>query len=148
MNVRLVPQVSGLSVSPRVFALTGRMLGGRCRPATRANRHLRPCRRRVVVRVRFTLNVAAEVTVTVSRASAGRMVGGSCRPPTRSNRHHRACTGLIPLPVRIVRTAGPGPNEANLDARAGAEGLGPGSYQLSAVPAVSKPPTTTLQIKP
>lgn len=148
VNVRLAPQVSGLSVSPRVFALAGRMVGGRCRPATRTNRHLRPCRRRVVVRVRFTLNVAAEVTVAVSRLSAGRMVGWSCRPPTRSNRHHRACTRLIPLAVRIVRTARPGPNGVNLDARAGAVALGPGTYQLSAVPAVSKPPTTTLQIKP
>ena len=149
VNVPLVPQVSRLVGVPAGVRADGTDAGGRCRPATRANRHLRPCRRRVVVRVRFTLNVAAEMTGARRQPRQRRTDGrGSCRPPTRSNRHHRACTRLIPLPVRIVRTARPGPNEANLDARAGAEGLGPGTYQLSAVPAVSKPPTTTLQIKP
>ena len=89
------PALSALDITPRMFTLTGRRVGGRCQPTSRSNRGERPCIRRVALTVRFTLSVGATVTFAIERALPGRLTRGRCTAPTRSDRHHRRCTRSV-----------------------------------------------------
>lgn len=127
-----VPEVSALSVSPRTFMLTGRLVGGRCLPTSTANRGNRPCVRQIALHIIFRLNLPSQVTLTLSRAAPGELVNGRCQPTVTPNRRNRACTRLIRLPTRINRPGKPGTNTITLSGRADTSGLVPGSYQLTA----------------
>jgi hypothetical protein len=105
------PALSALDISPRMFTLTGRRVGGRCQPTSRADRGERSCIRRLAVTVRFTLSVGATVTFSIERVLPGRLTRGRCTARTRSDRRHRPFTGRV-------------------DGR----GLAPGSYLLAATP--------------
>ncbi len=65
------PALSALDITPRMFTLTGRRVGGRCQPWSRSDRGERPCIRRVALTVRFTLSVGATVTFAIERVLPG-----------------------------------------------------------------------------
>jgi hypothetical protein len=61
------PALSAPSITPRMFALARRRVGGRCQPLSGWDRRDRPCIRRVARTVRFTLSVGATVTFAIER---------------------------------------------------------------------------------
>ena len=126
------PALSALSISPRMFTLRGRRVGGRCEPLRRSNRGHRPCTRRVALRVRFTLSVGATVTFAVERALPGPLTHGHCTPPTHSDRRHRACTRLVTLPGTITLPGVAGDDTFTFTGAIGGHPLEPGSYRLLA----------------
>ena len=65
------PALSALDITPRMFTLTGRRVGGRCQPSSRSDRGRRPCIRRVALTVRFRLSVGATVTFAIERELPG-----------------------------------------------------------------------------
>jgi Regulator of chromosome condensation (RCC1) repeat len=80
--------------------------------------------RKLTLRVRFRLNEAAAVTITLRRVTSWRLVGGRCVAAIRGNSTHRPCTGLTPVggaspgSLRPARTASP--------SRAGPQATGSG----------------------
>jgi hypothetical protein len=50
------PALSALDITPRMFTLTGRRVGGRCEPSSRADRGERSCTRRVMLRGTTVIN--------------------------------------------------------------------------------------------
>jgi alpha-tubulin suppressor-like RCC1 family protein len=142
LSIELVPRLSGLRVRPRRLSLAGRLVNGRCVKPTRSDRHHRSCRRRLRLRVSFTLNTRETVTITFARISRGRRVRGGCVRPTHANRRHRACTRLTALPGRSARTAAAGAHTFTI-VRAP---LTPGTYQLTATSNGSNPQKTTITI--
>jgi hypothetical protein len=128
-----VPALSALRASPHTFTLTGRLVGRRCEGITRANRHHRRCTRRIAVKVSYTLNVTARVTLTIERTAPGRVVKGRCVAPNRANRHHRRCT-RVTARATLTRASKAGANSFVLPRRIGHLQLGPGSFRLLATP--------------
>ena len=151
VSVLGVPAVTRLSVAPRTFTLTGRLVNGRCLPTSRANRGNDPCVRRIALHVTFRLNLPSQVTLALSRATTGRLVNGRCRPTVTRNRRNRRCTRLIALPGRISSAGKPGTNTITLGGPADTGELVPGSYVLTATvgdPATdANPATATFKIK-
>jgi hypothetical protein len=123
--------LSGLSVSPSSFKLTGRRVAHRCVPVSRRNRKRRPCRRPIGLDVSYTLSQAATVTFTLTGSSPGRIVHGKCRASSRANRHHHRCTSVIPLQGSLSQQNAPGANTLVLSGWGGRP-LVSGSYQLTA----------------
>ena len=80
------PAISSLRVSPKSFSLAGRRVNGRCVKPTRQNNGNKHCRRPSTLRISYTLNVAATVTLTLKRQVAGRKVNGRCVKPTTRER--------------------------------------------------------------
>ena len=130
------PALSALDITPRMFTLTGRRVGGRCQPTGRSDRGKRPCTRRVALTVRFTLSVGATVTFAVERAVPGRLSQGRCTAPTRSDRHHRRCTRSVVLRGTTVIAGGAGTDAFTFTGKIGGRALIPGSYRLLATPTV------------
>ena len=128
------PALSALDITPRMFTLTGRRVGGRCQPTRRSDRGKRPCTRRVALTVRFTLSVGATVTFAVERAVPGRLSRGRCTAPTRSDRHHRRCTHSVVLRGTTVIAGGAGTDAFTFTGKIGGRALIPGSYRLLATP--------------
>ena len=131
------PALSALRISPAKFALTGRLIKGRCVTATRTNRKHRSCTRQIVLTVSYRLAAPARVTITIQRILDGRTVKGRCVAPTRANRTNRRCTRLSTLPGAITRNSGAGSTSFTFNGRIGARRLGPGTYHLTATPAAS-----------
>ena len=128
------PALSALHITPRMFTLSGRRVGGRCQPSSRLNRGERSCIRRVALTVRFTLSVAATVTFAIERALPGRLTRGRCTAPTRSDRRHRPCTRqVMPLGTTVINR-GVGANAFTFTGKVDGRSLLPGSYRLSATP--------------
>jgi hypothetical protein len=125
-----IPALSALTVSPRRLSLAGRLVRGRCKQLTRATRHNRPCRMKLVLRVSFDLSATGSVTFSFKRVTKGRLVKARCVKATRANRKAPRCTLLTPVGVSITRSARAGANVLKL-ARSS---LRPGSYRLIATP--------------
>jgi len=123
------PALSKLRVSPRTFALRGRRVGRRCERSNRADRHDRPCTRRVRLRVNFTLNESASVTVKIERQALRRSRKGRCQA---HHRHRRSCTGMVELHGRIVFAGTAGDNRLMFHGAIGGHKLRPGRYRLLA----------------
>ena len=128
------PALSALDITPRMFTLTGRRVGGRCQPTSRSDRGKRPCTRRVALTVRFTLSVAATVTFAIERELPGRLTRGRCMAPTRSDRHHRRCTRSVVLRGTTVIAGRAGTDAFTFTGRIGGRALVPGRYRLLATP--------------
>jgi Glycine rich protein len=144
--------LSALRVSPGKFALTGRLVGGRCRPLTGANHKRHPCRSPVALKIGYQLSAPTSVTFTIRQVLSGRLSGGRCTALTRANRHRRRCTLLRALPGRIVQAGTGGANSLVFAGRIGGRLLGLGSYQLTATPsslnASGAPQTSLFQLLP
>jgi len=128
------PALSALSISPQMFTLLGRRVGGRCEPPSRSNRGHHPCTRRPTLTVRFTLNTTATVTFAIGRALPGRMTRGRCTAPTRSDRRRRLCTRQVMLRGTTVIDGGAGADAFTLTGNVDGRALLPGSYRLLATP--------------
>jgi hypothetical protein len=140
--------LSGLAVSPRSFALSGRLVSGRCVPATHANRAHRGCTRPIALRVTFKLSSPASVLLSVQKLVPGRQVNGRCVAATSANRNQRRCTRRLQLNGKIVTNKPAGQNSLTFNGRIGGHRLAPGSYLLTATPTGGQPGTVTFAIRP
>jgi Divergent InlB B-repeat domain len=150
--------LSALAVSPGRFALAGRLVKGRCVPATRKSRNRRRCTRRIRLRISYQLNLRisypltglARVTITLARILPGRLSKGRCVKPTANNRHGRRCTLLVGVAGALTASARQGANTFTINGRIGGHRLKPGSYRLTATPTAGgltgTPDTTTFQL--
>ena len=129
------PAISSLRVSPKSFSLAGRRVNGQCVKPTRQNNGNKHCRRPTTLRISYTLNVAATVTLTLKRRVAGRKVNGGCVKPTTKNRKHRKCTRLVNVPGALTLAGQAGANQSTFNGKIGGRQLGSGAYQLIATPA-------------
>jgi hypothetical protein len=132
------PQAFALSIAPHTFVLTGRLVKSRCVGKSRANRRHHSCTRQTALRVSFRLTVAASVSFTIQRVVPGRVVNGRCVKPTRKNRGHRRCTRVVGVPGTLVRSGTAGANSFVFDGKIGGHRLGPGSYQMTIIPAANR----------
>ena len=128
------PALSALDITPRMFTLGGRRVGGPCHPSSRFNCGERPCVRRVALTVRFTLGVGATVTFALERALPGRLTRGRCTAPTRSDRRHRPCTHPVMLHGTTVINGRAGADAFTFTGKIAGRTLVPGSYRLLATP--------------
>jgi hypothetical protein len=142
------PAISSLRVFPESFSLAGRRVNGRCVKPTRQNKSNKHCRRLTALRISYTLNVAATVTLTLKGQLAGRKVNGRCLKPTKENRKHRKCVRLVNVPGRLTLAGKAGANQSTFNGKIGGHQLGPGAYQLIATPAGSSSSTVTFKITP
>jgi len=146
------PALSALRISPAKFVLTGRLVKGRCVPATRANNKHRGCTRPIALTISYLLTTPARVTFTMQRVLDGRIVKGHCVAPTRANRKNRRCIRLAALPGAITRNSGAGSTSFSFNGRIGARRLGSGTYRLVATPTANgragKTQRATFQIVP
>jgi polyvinyl alcohol dehydrogenase (cytochrome) len=127
-----VPTLERLHVSPHRVSIAGRRVGGRCVGATRHNKRHKPCRRPVKLKVTYTLNAAATVTLTLKRQAPGRRVRGRCAKQTKKNHRHARCARWVAVPVSIMLAGKAGANRFTFTGRIGGYKLGPGSYRLTA----------------
>jgi hypothetical protein len=142
------PAISGLRVSPESFSLAGRRVNGRCVKPTRQNHANKHCRRPSTLQIRYTLNVAATVTLTLKLEVPGRTVNGRCVKPTTKNRKHGKCTRLVNVPGKLTLAGHAGTNQSTFNGRIGGHQLGPGTYQLITAPAGGSSSTVPLKITP
>ena len=140
------PVISSLRISPTSFSLTGRRVNGQCVKPTRKNNGNKHCRRPTTLRINYTLNVAAPVTVTLKRRAAGRKVNGGCVKPTKANRKHRKCARLVNVPGTLRLAGQAGANQSSFNGKIGGRQLGSGAYQLIATPAGGNSSTVTFKI--
>jgi hypothetical protein len=128
------PALSALHITPRMFTLTGRRVGGRCQPSSRFTRRERSCIRRVALTVRFTLSVNATVTFAIARELPGRLTEGRCTASTRSDRRHRPCTRQLMLRGTTVIDVDAGADAFTFTGKVDGRALVPGNYRLCATP--------------
>ena len=125
------PTVSAVQISPRTFALAGRLVKRRCVKVTPANRANHTCTRPISLLVSYNLNISAGVRFAIKRPAPGHLVKHRCVTPTRSNSHHRRCTRQITL-GRFLSPGKAGRNSLILHGRFGRHQLVPGTYWLTA----------------
>lgn len=115
-----VPVLSAVSVSHRTFRA-----GNRSTATTAARR---PASGTLV---RYTLNVAATVTLTTQRRLSGRVVGGTCRADSPLLAGAPRCVRLVRAGRVVTRAGRPGRNGITYTARFGRHALKRGSYVLT-----------------
>jgi hypothetical protein len=147
----VVPVLSALRITPRTFGLTGRRVRGRCVSA-RATRGRGPrCTLGVRLRVRYRLNEAATVTVTLRQRLSGRRVNGRCVSAAHGLTLRPACQLLVTIPRIWVLSARRGSDALWFTGLGGRRRLAPGRYVLVLVPVVAgrpgRPQTITFTIR-
>jgi hypothetical protein len=142
------PAIFSLRVSPESFSLAGRRVNGRCVKPTRQNHANKHCRRASTLRISYTLNVAATVSLTLKRQVPGRNVNGRCIKPTTKNRKHRKCRRLVNVPGKLTLAGRPGANKSTFNGKIGGRQLGPGTYQLITAVAGGSSSTVSFKIAP
>jgi hypothetical protein len=92
-------------------------------------------KRKYGTKVTYTLNEAARVRFTVTRAQPGRTASqGRCVALTRRNRSSHKCTLAVTLGGNFTRTGKAATNTFRFTGRIGGKRLKPGSYKLVASP--------------
>jgi hypothetical protein len=142
------PAISSLGIFPKSFSFNGRRVNGRCVKPTRQNKGNKHCKRPSTLRISYTLNVAATVTLTLKRQVPGRNVNGRCVKPTKNNRKHGTCARLVNAPGKLTLAGQAGANQSAFNGKIGGHQLGPGAYQLIATPAGGSSSTVTFKITP
>jgi hypothetical protein len=142
------PAISSLRASPKSFSLAGRRVNARCVKPTRQNKGNKHCRRPSTLRISYTLNVAATVTLKLKRQVTGRKVNGRCVKPTTKNRKHRKCAQLVNVPGELRLAGQAGANQSTFNGKIGGHQLAHGTYQLTATPAGGSSSTVTFKIAP
>jgi hypothetical protein len=140
------PAISSLRVSPKSLSLAGRRANGRCVKPTRQNNGNKHCRRPSTLRISYTLNVAATVSLSLKHQVPGRKINGRCVNPTKKNRKHSKCARLVNVPGTLTLAGQAGANQSTFNGKIGGHQLGPGSYQLIATPAGGISSTVTFKI--
>jgi len=131
------PALFAFSVSPNTASVAGRVVNGRCARPTGQNRDHKHCRRPVALKLSYTLDITATVTLTLTRQDPGREVGGRCVKPSKKNRRHQHCTRLITIAGSINHPSTPGLNTLTFDGHIAGRPIGPGNYLLTATAAAS-----------
>ena len=142
------PAISSLRVSPKSFSLAGRRVNRRCVKPTRQNNRKKHCRRASTLRISYTLNVVATVTLRLKRQVPGRNVNGRCVKPTKTSRKHRKCTRFVNAPGKLTLAGHAGANQSTCNGKIGRHKLGPGTYQVIATPTGGSSSTVTFKIAP
>ena len=132
--VKATGSVSTLHVSPSTFSLAGRKARGHCVALTRNNVARNHCRRPIMLRVNYTLNVPDPVIFTIKVQAPGRRAGRLCVKPLRNSQRQRKCTRLVALHGQIQETGTAGANQFTWGGVVGGHRLGAGSYVLMATP--------------
>jgi streptogramin lyase len=140
------PVLSGLRVSPKKSSIAGRRVKGRCVKRTAKNRAHKRCRRAIKLRIGFTLNTVATVTLTFTKQKSGRRVKKGCVKRTGKNRKHTRCTRNVRLPGQITLSAKAGTNTFTFAGKTGGRRLGPGRYRLTVTPAGGTPQTAQFRV--
>ena len=138
--------VSKLKVTPKKFSLAGRTVNGKCVKPTSKNAGNQHCKRRIGLKVSYTLDGATIVTFTLKRNSPGRKVNGKCVKQTGKNKHKKLCMRLVKVSGNILKTDKLGASSFTFNGKLGGHKLGPGTYQLTATPTGGKPQTVTFKI--
>jgi hypothetical protein len=142
--------LSGLRVSPKAFALSGRRVNGRCLKQTGNNRTRRRCTRPISLVVSYELNSRGQVSITFKRALLGRVVSGHCSAATRKDRNDPRCTRVIAVRGMLTRSGRQSINRFTLTGRLGGYGFRAGNYRLTASPHANGqagvPQTTAVKI--
>ena len=131
---RTRPSLTALTVSPRRFALEGRLVKGSCVKPTRANHYHRRCSRPIRLQLGYRLNLAARVTITLARELGGRLINGRCVGPTPTSRKRQHCTRLLVAPGALAINGHRAANRFAFNGRIGKHTIGLGSYRLTATP--------------
>ena len=126
--------VSGLRVTPRMFALRGRRVHGRCAKQTPRDRGRRRCARLIKLTVSYRLNTSARVTITITHLLPGRLLKRRCVTPTRKTRKRQRCIRLVLVRGALTKTGVQGANTFTLTGRFAGHNLAAGSYRLTATP--------------
>jgi hypothetical protein len=140
------PVLSGLGVSPKKFSLAGRKVKGKCVKPTKQNNGNKHCKRPIKLKISYSLNTAAGVTFTLKRKVPGRKVRGKCVKQTQKNKNKKKCTLVKKVKGSITRSSTAGANTFTFNGKIGGHKLGPGTYQLIAIPAGGKPQQVTFKI--
>jgi len=96
--------------------------------ATRSGRAITASRRGM--RVRYSLNKAATVTVRYERTTTGRRVGGRCRTATRANSRRSKCVRWVLVRGTARHSGKAGANAFRLTGRMNGRAVRPGVYRL------------------
>jgi hypothetical protein len=131
----LTATLSGLAIAPGSLFPAQR---GASATAASAQKKPHPKRRRIGATVSYTLNEAATVTFTVTKAESGRLSKtGGCVARTHSNRHAHHCTRTVTLTGSFVQTGIAGANGFEFTGRLNGHTLAKGSYSLVATPSAN-----------
>jgi hypothetical protein len=142
------PVLSGLRVSPHTVSLAGRKVKGKCVKPTHKNTGNAHCRRAIKLKIGYTLDVGATVTITLKLKALGRTVNHHCVKQTAKNRVRPKCTRVVNLRGKIVQRGKAGANRFAFNGTIGGHKLSPGTYQLIATPADGGARTVTFKIVP
>lgn len=132
-----VPVLSNLRIWPPEVSLDGRKVGGRCVKPTTRNKNHTHCRRPIQLKISYTLNTRATVTITLRRQALGRQVNGRCVAPTGRNTKRKSCSYWASVAGKLTQSGTAGANSFTFNAVIGASQLGSGSYQLNATPSMN-----------
>jgi hypothetical protein len=131
-------------------SIAGRKVGGRCVKPTKQNERRKYCRRPVKLKLTYTLNQAATITLTLKQRAPGRKVKSRCTKQTKKNHKQARCTRLVAVHGNITLAGKTGANAFTFAGRIGGRKLGPGGYQLTASPTANgrtgAPQTVTFEI--
>jgi hypothetical protein len=137
--------LSALGASPHRASNRGRRVHGRCVRPTRKNRLHKRCSRKLTIKISYTLNEAATISVKLTRNITGRKVKGRCVEQTRKNRKHKHCKRILSAGTSST-TGKAGSNTLKLGPRK----FTPGSYTVTitanANGKTSSPRSTTFTI--
>ena len=81
---------------------------------------------------RYTLTLAARVTLTIARPGPGRKVGSSCRKQTRKNRKKRRCAFYAAI-ANLTHAGKPGANTVPFSGKVKGKAMKRGTYRVTAV---------------
>jgi hypothetical protein len=131
------PQLSHLTVSPKTFSLSGRRVRGRCVAQSARNRTDRRCTRPVNLTIRYQLDSAATVGITIEQLLPGRRSRGRCLAQTAHNRKLPSCTRVTAVRGAVTESGAQGANRSIFNGKIGGHTLGSGRYLLTATPSSS-----------
>ncbi len=80
---------------------------------------------------RYTLSLAARVTLTIERPGPGRRSGKACKKQTKRNRKAKKCTFYAPV-GKLTHAGKQGSNRAPFSGKPGGKAMKPGAYRLTA----------------
>jgi hypothetical protein len=102
------------------------------KPTSNSRKH-QPCTRPIALELSYALNIAANVTFTLSRQEPGRKDHGVCLKVTPWNAKHARCTRLSSQPGALTHASSVGSNTFTFDDHIGKTPAAC-SYLLTATP--------------
>jgi len=124
------PRLLALRATRQNLSLAGRRVGGKCVPATAANREKPSCRRKLALPLGLSLDSAATVTVELDRLTPGRLVRGFCVKPTDANRKGPRCNRASAVGKPSVAPVAAGSETLTVTGPS----LAPGRYEVTVTP--------------